>query len=51
MKSKEGFPVIALTLNRPGYLQIGVAPLGGGGRTCPLCNFYLDGPIDLKFGM
>ena len=38
-----------LTLNRPGFLQIGMAR---GGRICPpLCNFCLDGPIDLKFGM
>ena len=25
--------------------------LGGGAESAPLCNFYLDGPIDLKFGM
>ena len=44
-----------LTLNRPGFLQIGMAwgggGGGGGGGFCPLCNFCFDGPIDLKFGM
>ena len=39
-----------LTLNRSGFLQIGMAG-GGGGRFCPLCNFCLDDPIDLKVGM
>ena len=38
-----------LILNRPGFLQIGMA--GGGAYSAPLCNFCLDGPIDLKFGM
>ena len=40
-----------LTLNRPGLLQIGMAQGGGVGRSCSLCNFLLNGPIDLKFGM
>ena len=36
----------------PGFLQIGMAKGGGGGgRFCPLCNFCLDGSIDLKLGM
>ena len=35
---------LALTLNRPGFLQIEDYAL-------PLCNFCLDGPIDLKFGL
>ena len=39
----------SLTLNRTGFLQIGMA---GEGRFCsPLCNFCLNGPIDLRFGM
>ena len=46
------FVIRDLTLNRPGFLQIGMAGGGGGGeRFCPLCNFCLNGPIDLKFGM
>ena len=42
--------MLSLTLNRPGFLQIGMA---GGGQILPpaLCNFCLNGPIDLKFGM
>ena len=39
----------ALTLNRSGFVQIGMA--GGGQILPPLCNFCLNGPIDLKFGM
>ena len=46
------YDLVQLTLNRPGFLQIGMAGGGGGGgRFCPLCNFCLGGPIDLKFGM
>ena len=33
-----------VNLNRPGFLQIGIA----GGE---LCNFCLDGSVDLKFRM
>ena len=41
-----------LTLNRPGFLQIGMAGGGGGGAdSAPLHNFCLNGPIDLKLGM
>ena len=36
---------IVLTLNRPGFLQIGMD------GSAPLCNFCLDSPTDLKFGM
>ena len=35
-----------LTLNRAGFLQIGMAE-----GSAPLCNFSSNGPIDLKFGM
>ena len=35
-----------LTLDRSGILKIGMA---GGGQI--LCNFRLNDPIDLKFGM
>ena len=45
----EGIRLHLLTLNRPGFLQIGMAR--GGAYSAPLCNFCLDGPIDLKFGM
>ena len=38
-----------LTLNRPGFLQIGMA--GGRADSSPLCNFCLSDPFDLKFGM
>ena len=38
-----------LTLNRPGFLQIGMAR-GGQILSSLLCNFCLNGPIDLKFG-
>ena len=38
-----------LTLNRPGFLQIGMARRGQ--ILSPLCNFCLNGPIDMKFGM
>ena len=31
-----------------GLLKIGMA---GGGQVLPLCNFCLNDPIDLKFGM
>ena len=38
-----------LTLNRQGFLQIGMARRGGGGRqVLPLCNYCLDGPINMK---
>ena len=48
-----------LILNRLGFLQIGMAGGGGGGGGVggghnlppPPCNFCLDSPIDLKFGM
>ena len=39
-----------LTLNMPGFLQTGMAGRGGGDSS-HLCNFCLNGPIDLKFGM
>ena len=39
-----------LTLNRPGFLQIWIAGEGGGDSAL-LCNFCLECPIDLKFGM
>ena len=42
---------LVLTLFRLGFLQIGMARGGGGADSAPLCNFCLDGPIDLKFGM
>ena len=38
-----------LTLNRPGFLQIGMAR--GGENVLPPCNFCLNGRIDLKLGM
>ena len=40
--------IVFLTLKSPSFWQIGMA---GGGRFCLLCNFCLNGPIDLKFGM
>ena len=47
---------VIFTLNRPGFLQIGMVGGGGGGGggeedSATLCNFGLNGPIDLKFGM
>ena len=41
--------LLNLTLNRLGFLQIGMA--GAGADSAPLRNFCLNGPIDLKFGM
>ena len=40
-------------LNRPGFVQIGMALVGRGeGQILPpLRNFCLNSPIDLKFGM
>ena len=50
VKLKNFVKQFMLTLNRPGFLQIGMA--GDGGRFCPPPrNFCLNGPIDLKFGM
>ena len=40
----------ALTLNRLGFLQIGMAREGQI-LPPPLCNFCLNGSVDLKFGM
>ena len=40
-----------LTLNRPSFLQIGMAEGGQILPPPPLCNFCLNGPIDLKLCM
>ena len=40
-----------LTLNRPGFLQIGMAREGQILPPPPPCNFCFSGPIDLTFGM
>ena len=39
--------IYKLTLNRPGFLQIGMDG-GGGADYAPLYNFCLNGPIDLE---
>ena len=45
---KSSQPVrCTLTLNRSGFLQIGMA---GAGKVPP-CNFCLNGPVDLEFAM
>ena len=52
--SKDVPPTLWLTLNRPGFLQIGMAgesQLVPFPPPLPACNFCLNGLIDLKFGM
>ena len=41
-----------LTLNRPGYLQMQIGMAGERQiLPLPICNFRLNGPIDLKLGI